>query len=379
MGDFVAPFLTLLLTRRLGYSEARAGVWVTVTVISGLLGILAAGRISDSYGRKPVLAAGMGISAVLIAAGGFFPQNPLIIYFLVLMSFFQGMVRPAIAALIADLTCPEERKDAYALNYLGINVGVALGLTLAGFLFEHNLHLLFWIDSFSSFAALALIFIYIPKTCTLHFSHNIEKSGDEKHQDGSALKAFFKRPLLAFFCLLLMIVNIIYSQTHFALPLYTGKLFNERGALIYGWLMSCNALVVVTLTPIVSHLTRKQGPEASMSLGTALYSFGFAMMAFPLTLPLLFFSTFIWTIGEILFSINTGVYMAAKTPGNLRGQFQAYREFITSLGRMAAPLLAGLLISGLGIYVMWIATASLGLLAVIGFIFLDRAEKPIVY
>lgn len=375
MGNFIAPFLTLLLTRQLGQSDAEAGLWITATVLSGVLGILASGKASDRWGRKPVLVAGMGFSAVLIAAGGFGPHNPRIVWIILAMSFFQGMVSPAIAALIADLTKPEERKDAYALNYLGINVGVAVGPMIAGFLFEHSIAWLFWLDALSSCAALSLIFAYIPKIVPHALTHHASSHNDERIHEGSALAEFFRRHRLVLFCLILMVVNMVTSQTHFALPLYTGKRFDAQGALIYGWIMSVNALTVVTITPLASHLTRRQRPLVSMSWGTLFYCAGFLMMALPLEIPLLLVSTCVWTLGEIWFSINTGVYMASKTPANLRGQFHSYREFISSIGRMSAPLLGGFLIAGAGIYVMWVATAALGLAAVAGFIHLDLAER----
>ncbi|HWQ09846.1 MAG TPA: hypothetical protein VN436_12075, partial [Holophaga sp.] len=34
-GDFVFPFLTLLLTRKLGLGGAAAGLWITANVTSG--------------------------------------------------------------------------------------------------------------------------------------------------------------------------------------------------------------------------------------------------------------------------------------------------------------------------------------------------------
>lgn len=377
MGNFIAPFLTLLLTRQLGQSDAEAGLWITATMLFGTLGILSSGKASDHWGRKPVLAAGMGVSAILIGAGGFFPQNEAIVWIILAMSFFQGMVSPAISALIADLTPPEKRKDAYALNYLGINVGVAIGPMIAGFLFEHNINWLFWLDALSSAAALALVFAWIPKVVPHAFAHQAGSDGDERFHEGSALREFFRRHRLVFFCGILLVVNLVTSQTHFALPLYTGRRFDTQGALAFGWIMSVNALTVVSMTPLASHLTRRQRPLVSMTWGTLFYCAGFALMALPLGIPLLLVSTYVWTLGEIWFSINIGVYIAARTPVNLRGQFHSYREFISSLGRMAAPLLGAFLIAQTGIYVMWIAVAGVGLCAAAGFIRLDRAEMGI--
>lgn len=375
MGDFVAPFLTLLLTRKLGLSDSAAGAWVTMTVVSSLAGIMVSGRMSDRLGRKPVLAAGMALSAALIGIAGFCVADFRVVWLLVAMSFFQGMVRPSISALIADLTAPDERKDAYALSYLGINIGVAVGPMIAGFLFERNIPWLFWGDTLSSLAALALIAAFIPGVCHLEQPAPIGESADERASAENPLLAFLHRPLLVGFCLLLLVNNFMYSQTHFALPLYSAHLFSERGAPVFGWLMSFNALVVVSLTPLLSALTRRQEPLVSMSIGSALYAVGFGLMALPLNLPLLFFATFIWTLGEIFFSINSGVYLAAKTPRNFRGQFQAYREFITSAGRMAGPLLSGHIVAGAGISSLWLLVGILGIATAALFIRLQKAEK----
>ncbi len=376
MGDFIHPFLTLFLTKRLGYSEALTGMWVTVNVIAGTLGVISAGKLSDRRGRKLVLAGGMGLSAVLIGASGFILSTPLIVYVLAVSSFFQGMVRPAISALIADLTAPDQRKDAYALSYLGINIGVSVGPMIAGFLFERHIEWLFWGDALSSAAALVFIGLFIPNVRHEDLPVHPESAGEETWQ-GSALAAFFKRPVLVGFCFLILLVNVMYTQTHFALPLYTESLFAGKGALMYGRLMSFNAIVVVAFTPFISHLNRRQAPLVSMGLGSLLYALGFAMMSFRLPIVLLFASTMVWTLGEIMFSINSGVFMASNTPKNLRGQFQAYREFIASSGRTFSPLLAGFLIGQASLFATWAAIGGLGVLAAAGFWGLTRVRtKP---
>ena len=368
IGDFVAPFMTLFLTRKLGLSTAEAGFWVTLTIVSGLAGIMVSGRFSDRQGRKPVLLASMVLSAIPIGVAGFFADQFWIVWLLVAMSFFQGMVRPVIAALIADLTTADERKDAYALNYLGINIGVAAGPMIAAFLFERSIRWLFWADALTTFAAIALISLFIPFMNPRAIKDSQTGNHEEKSEEGSSVAAFLARPLLVGFCLLLMADNFMYAQTHFALPLSTA-------AMTYGTLMSFNAIIVVTVTPVMNFLTRRQNPITSMIAGSILYAAGFGILVFPFTLPVLFLSTLTWTLGEILFSINTGVYMAAKTPQNLRGQFQAYREFITSFGRMAGPFFGGLVTAAFGIHALWLVVGILGFFSAAGFLFLRKAER----
>lgn len=53
---FVFPFMSLLLTQRLGYSEVETGYFLVVTSIGNMLGSLLGGKLSDELGRRVVYA-----------------------------------------------------------------------------------------------------------------------------------------------------------------------------------------------------------------------------------------------------------------------------------------------------------------------------------
>jgi len=44
----------------------------------------------------------------------------------------------------------ETRRAAFSLSYLGVNIGVALGPLMAGWLFTHTLSWMFWLDGVSA-------------------------------------------------------------------------------------------------------------------------------------------------------------------------------------------------------------------------------------
>lgn len=372
-GDFVTPFLSLFLTSRLGYDTATTGLFVTATIATGLLGTILAGKLSDHHGRKPILLVCLAISGTIIGLGGFLPPNGLIPWLLVIASFFQGALRPVISALIADVCPADQRKDAFSLSYYGINIGVAVGPMLAGFLFENHLPWIFWGDGLTTLIALVLVALFIPALAPADLHH--ENNGHhEKAQKGSALKAFLSQPQVVLFCLMLVLINFMYNQTTFGLPIYTDSILKPGGAIAFGWLMSFNAMVVLVCTPFIVHVTRKQDQAQSMALGTALYAIGFGMMAFHLNLGLLLLSTLLWSLGEIFFSINTGAYLSARTPLNLRGQFQAYREILSSLGRMLSPLVCGAVMVSAGIYASWALIGFIGIAATVGLWFMAKMK-----
>ena len=89
------------------------------------------------------------------------------IYVLMLASMSMVIAGPAHDALIADLTTPKNRDGAYALSYMGWNIGFAIGPIIGGLLYENYLPLVFIGDAVTALISLSLIFIFIKETIHL--------------------------------------------------------------------------------------------------------------------------------------------------------------------------------------------------------------------
>jgi len=366
-GDFVFPFLTLFLTRKLGLSGVVAGWWVMASVSSGILGTMAAGKVSDQLGRRQVLGGCMAGACLLTGLCGLLPVSLVIPQVLVAASFFQGAMRPIIAALVMDLCPAGQRREGYSLSYLGINLGLAVGPMLAGFLFERHLPWTFFGYSLAMVGAFAILVRMVPADRAIP----VRPAGAPAQ---GALGAFLARPALVAYSLISLFVSFAYAQTGFGLTLYTSECFGARGAQVFGLLMSFNAATVLVLTPFLTLLTRRFTGPMVMGVGTALYSAGFGMMAFRLGLGPLLLSTLIWSAGEVLLFINSGAYIAEHTPEHLRGRFQSICEVMSSAGRILSPVVFGAVIAGVGVRGAWLATALVTLACTAAFHAWDARE-----
>jgi MFS family permease len=132
----VLPILPLFLRER-GSSYALVGIIVGANLVAQFIGQYPAGRLSDRFGRAPLMIGGLVVASLAIAAFAL----PLSIGWLIALRFIQGLgaaaFRPGSRAVVADLVPEGERGIAYGwlagADMAGLIVGPALGGVLAVF------------------------------------------------------------------------------------------------------------------------------------------------------------------------------------------------------------------------------------------------------
>lgn len=351
-GDFVVPFLTMLLVNKLGFTMTRAGFIVTLCALAVIPGAMTGGKLSDHFGRKRIYLIFQTSSAVLLLICGFIPTSKLMVALIILSAFFSGGIRPILSAIITDVLPPERRQAGFSLSYLGINLGVAFGPLVAGFLFNHYLSLLFIGDALTSFAAVFLVLSQIKESRPEHLENSTSPEM-EKAEKGSLLSVLLKRPEILVFLLLNVLFSIAYGQHTFGLPVQLNAQFGLSGAKIFGYLMSLNAITVVLLTLPLNHLMRHIKPTNIIALSGVLYAVGFGMIGMIHHMAWYMISTLIWSIGEIMLSTSFGVYLANRSPENFRARINAVTTFFFATGTVIATSGMGLYTDRFGLPMLW--------------------------
>ena len=117
-GDFVLPFLTLFLVKKLGLSFQSAGFAAMVASLSTIPGSFAGGKIGDHWGRKKTYTMFQSLAGVSLLSCVFFNNPNIIIVLVCISSFLNGGVRPIISAIITDVLPAEQRQQGFSLSYL---------------------------------------------------------------------------------------------------------------------------------------------------------------------------------------------------------------------------------------------------------------------
>ena len=382
IGSFVYPFLTLFLTDKLDYSAGDAGFILMIVSISFVPGSIIGGKISDTFGRKKILVGAQFLSALSFICCAFIPDKQMIPLFIIIAEFFMGIVHPTSTAMIVDLSRPENRKAAFSLLYLGHNVGFAVGPLLAGLLYNSRPNWLFSGDALTTIISLCLVVLLVkeskPSDSKLKESLEEQKSDHinlEKAETGNVFKVLSARPALVSFILLVMVMNFVYAQMTFALPLFLYDTFGAEGALMYGSTMTFNALVVIFGTTLIIGLTKKMKPIMATIIAALLYAVGFGGIYFTYVFYFIFVTTFIWTIGEILGATNIDVFIANHTPMSHRGRINSIVPIIMGAGHAISPFLMGKFIEYSSVRFVWPLCAVFALAACGGLTVLYIKEK----
>jgi MFS family permease len=374
IGDFVQLFLVLFLTQRMGFSESAAGRFLMLTGAVNALGMIIGGYAADRYNRKRVLVFSQSMIALFYLLCGFYTHSMVTPWLISISSIFRGATRPVTDALVIDLSSGLNRKKAFSLLYLGTNIGVAIGPVIAGSLYTSHMSWLFWGDAVTTIIAAAAVMFFIdelrPGEQGASDAATVLPAG-EQAEIGSALAAFFRRPVLVFYVCIAFLISFVYSQHGFTFPLQLERLFPGNGAKFFGNVMTFNAVIVLLFTALVTRLTVGNRPLTNMALSAGLFAVGFGMNAFIVRMPLFMIAVFFWTIGEILMVTNSHVFVANHTPVTHRARFSSIISLVEGSGAIMCPWITGILLEVSDVSSVWLLTGYAATGAGVGFLLLS--------
>ncbi|MFD3158575.1 MDR family MFS transporter [Haloimpatiens sp. FM7330] len=373
LGCFVGPLMTLILTEKIGMTKEMAGLYMSISgflfMPTGLIG----GKLADTIGRKKVIVIFEGLSAIFYIICGLMQPSLSMVYVLMVAGAFMGFAGPAHDSLIADLTEPKNRNAAYALSYMGWNIGFAVGPIIGGLLFHNHLSWVFIGDALTALIALSLIVFFIKET--IHLTHEEitdESRKFEKREEGSIFKVLAKRPILIYFAIIIFGYNFVYNQWGFMMPIHVNEIYGSMGAKYYGYLASFNGIVVMFFTPIITKISSNIKNIKNVIYGGIFYAVGFGMLGIVNTLPFFFVSIFVFTIGEIILSISVTPFVVNHTPSSHRGRMSGILPMIMGIGYIVSPMVMGKALMYISIEKCWLI---LGAVAIISAFFMKKLDN----
>jgi MFS family permease len=158
----ILPVFALYADRIDGATPVLMGLAIGIYGMTQALLQIPFGLLSDRWGRKPVIAAGL----LLFALGSVVAALSDSIYGVIAGRALQGSgaIAAAVMALAADLTREEQRTKAMAI--IGISIGMSFSLALvAGPVLDHWLGLagIFWLTAVLACLGIAVLYLVVPQ------------------------------------------------------------------------------------------------------------------------------------------------------------------------------------------------------------------------
>lgn len=372
----VLPFLVLYLTRTLSISPAHAALSLTVYGAAALMAMPVAGRLTDIVGPLAVMKTCLFLSGALLLVFPLAHGFVTILLVTFLFAILNESVRPPSFAIISDLVAPPQRKAAFALSRLAVNLGMSVGPALGGILALISFHWLFWVDGITSILAGVVLLLAPWPTGGRLLQHepgwpeseDPSELGREIEAEGidllppahpaADLRAFRNRRMLYFLAALIP-AQFVFFQLTSTVPIFLVRNLGLPEA-IYGTIFTLNTLMIVAIEVPLNTAMAHWSHRSTLMLGAFLYAVGFGSYAF-LTRPVgIYAAVAVWTFGEMILLPGSAAYAAEIAPAGRRGEYMGLYTMSFSIAFSLGPWIGANVLDRWGPHVLWAGVFASG-------------------
>ncbi len=340
-------------SKQYGLSDFENGLLFALFSIFQFISTPIIGRMSDKYGRRPLLLISIIGTALSFFTMAFAP-NAMFLYLARILDGITAGNIPVIFAVISDSTKPEERAKAFGLVGAAFSFGFIFGPAISAFTVDYGTAVPFIIAGVITVIATILTYLFLPET-----NQHMGEVKEGKLFDFPLLWRTLFDPnvgitfLISLIYFMAFACAIIYGYQPFTLNvLHISASENAVLFTIFG------VVGLIAQTFIVGRVTKLLGMKKAFSLSIVLTSLSFVLMYFSRDLAFFIMASMLLgivnSVAQTLLPTILSQEADAKSQGSIMGLNASYQ----SIGMIIGPILGG-----------WVATYYTPLPFLIGAIF----------
>lgn len=268
----VIPILPSYAERGFGASDLTVGLLVAAFSAAQFLFTPVWGRLSDRFGRRPILLVGLCMTAISYVLFGLATSLTLL-FISRLLGGIGGANISAAQAYIADVTKPEERARGMGLIGAAFGLGFVFGPVMGGLLVEHGYHVPGFAAAALSTIALVTAIFFLPESHT-------DRSSTQHVYPHHALGAALRRPHTALLLALFFLVTFGYANIYATFPMISTREFgftDRQVGYLFGFIGLIGALVQGGL---IRPLTGRYSERLLFRIGAACTMVGLVLIPY---------------------------------------------------------------------------------------------------
>ena len=349
MGTMAIPFLVLYLTKDAGFTAARAGLMLSLYGAGSLVVSPFLGRLADRVGHVRMMKASLLSSGLVMLAYPLARSTGAIAVVTLALAVTAEAFRPASLSVLTDLAPPEQRKAAFAVNRLAINLGMSIGPAVGGYLAEISFPTIFRVDGATSILAFAVLAM-----TGFAVAEHASAAGDDGPPAPRSQPAYKDMQLLGFLAACVPLAAVFF-QHEGALPL---DVVRDLGlpASFFGWMFTINTGLIVLFEVRLNLSTSHWPHRKSLFIGGLFIAVGFGAMAFAQTGAAIAGTVVIWTIGEMILLPSMSNVVAELAPPDRRGEYMGLYSMSWGLAFAVGPWLGTFALERFGRVTLWAGT-----------------------
>ncbi len=299
----------------LGAGPAGVGLILTIYALAQFIFTPVLGKLSDHYGRKPVI-----FSSLLIEQ-----------------------------ALVADVTPPQGRARGMGMIGAAIGLGFVVGPALGGMLASVGPAIPFWAAMGLAVVNALLVMSFLPET---RRKREVAASASSRNRGSGGLLTGWGKALRYRAVTRLVMINLLLTVAFAAMeavfPLFTQRTFGWT-ARENGYIFTYVGFVVVLMQGgLVGRIVRRFGERTLLIAGLIMLAAGLALLPWSTNLALLFISLGILSAGDGAVTPAVSALLSFISPAEAQGETLGFAQGVAGLGRIVGPLAAGSLFAMAG-------------------------------
>lgn len=219
------PILPSFAVKELGVEEASVGIAIAIYSFVQFLFNPILGKLSDRYGRRPVIVICLFLNALGYVVFAFTHSFVILLVSRIIAGIGGSSIGVA-QAYIADVTTREERSKGMGLIGAAFGLGFVFGPLIGGLLSDFGYLVTGFMAAGFSFSAFIVSIFFLPESLKLdQLNLNKETSIKRKLIDFSAMKKVLENPGLAILILLFFILTFSFANIYGTFALLGLKIY----------------------------------------------------------------------------------------------------------------------------------------------------------